>query len=65
MYTDKKPAKRNSFLDYFKQYSDKHIFSDISDMLFSDMSAKIIFGFVCLTDGNLIPMLLSNKGFII
>jgi hypothetical protein len=29
MYTDKKPAKHNSFLDYFKQYSDKHIFSDI------------------------------------
>ena len=29
MYKDKLPNKRKSFLDYFKQYSDKHIFSDI------------------------------------
>ena len=29
MYTDKLPNKRNSLLDYFRQYSDKPIFSEL------------------------------------
>jgi hypothetical protein len=29
MYTDKLPNKRQSLLDYFRQYSDKPIFSEL------------------------------------
>ena len=29
MYTDKLPNKRNSLLDYFRQYSDNQLLSDI------------------------------------